>query len=88
MAESKGTPTAQKYPIRTINSGVAPSISGSTGTTGSGLVVLALVELVSGAMPPGPKMNGGLVIRTTPLIMKRVIMDLKEFRKLLELIDN
>ena len=77
MAESRGTPTAQKYPIRTISSGVAPSMSGGA----SGPVVLELVELVSGVVLPGPKMNGGLVIRATPLIMKREIKDLEVVKR-------
>jgi hypothetical protein len=67
IAESSGTQIAHTYPIVIKTSGLAPSISGSG--------VVWFVEL-SGDIS-WPKIKGGLVINTTPEIMKIVMADLK-----------
>ena len=69
MAERRGTPTAQTYPIMTMSSGVAPSKSELSGS-------VWFVELLLPGTGSYPKTNGGRVIKTTPEIMNKVIRDL------------
>lgn len=77
MADRSGTPTAQKYPMRIITSGVAPSKSGRIGSV---VLVSGAVELLSGVRLSELKKNGGLVISTTPMIMKTAIRDLEKLK--------